>query len=99
MAGIRVYLEEGFEHDRVTLSAGGAELEELDLTTRTQIGLAALVELVVPDGVPSAVTIAVPGRGLMAETSVDPGVTPYLRVNVSNGSLVVQPQADPPMFA
>jgi hypothetical protein len=99
MAGIRVYLEEGFEHDRVTLSAGGAELEEFDVTTRHQIGLATSVELAVPDGMPLAVTIAVPERGLVAETMVDPGVTPHLRVNVTNGSLVVRPEADPPMFA
>jgi hypothetical protein len=99
MAAIRVYLEEGFEHDRVTVSAGDAELEELDVTTRQQIGLAASVELAVPDGVPVAVTIAIADRGLVAETTVDPEVTPHLRVNVSNGSLVVRPEVDPPMFA
>ena len=99
MGGIQVYLENGFEHDRVTVRAGGAELEEPDVTTRYQVGLASVLELPVPDDVPVAVTIAVPDRGLIAETTVDPEVTPHLRVNATDGSLVVQPEAAPPMFA
>lgn len=99
MGRIQVYLENGFEHDRVTVSAGGAKLEESDVTTRYQIGLASVVELTVRDGVPLEMTIAVPDRGLTAETTVDPEVTPYLRVNATDGSLVVQPEAVPPMFA
>lgn len=99
MGNIQVYLENGFEHDRVTVSAGGTKHEKSDVTTRYQIGLASVVELAVPDGVPLAITIAVPDRGLTAETTVDPEVTPYLRVNLADGSLVVQPEAVPPMFA
>jgi hypothetical protein len=99
MAGIRVYLEEGFEHDRVMLTAGGAELEVLDVTTRQQIGLATSVDLAVPAGTPLPVTISVPARGLVVETVVDPRVTPHLRVRVVNGSLLVRPEGDPPAFA
>jgi hypothetical protein len=99
MAGVRAYLEEGFEHDRVTLTAGGVQREELDVTTRQQIGLAASVELPGSAGTPLPVTVAIPDRGLVAEAVVDPGVTPHLRVSVVDGSLVITPAADPPAFA
>ena len=99
MAGIHVYLENGFDHDRVTICAGGEEREHLDVTTRYQVGLASVVELTVPDGAPTVVRIAVPGRGLTAETTVDPQITPHLRANVTDRSLVVQLDAVPPRFA
>jgi hypothetical protein len=99
MGVLQVYLENGFEHDRVVVSGGGTELEEPDVTTRYQIGLASVVKLTVPDGLPVVVTIAIPDRGLTAETTVDAGATPHVRVNVTDGSLVTQPEAAPPMFA
>jgi hypothetical protein len=99
MGVIHVYLENGFEHDRVTVSAAGEERAEADVTTRYQVGLASVVELTVPDGPPSELRVAVPDRGLAAETTVDPRVTPHVRVNATHDSLVVQPEAVPPMFA
>jgi hypothetical protein len=99
MGTISVYFENGFENDRVTVSAAGEEREEANVTTRYQIGLASVVKLTVPDGVPSALQVTLPDRGLAAETTVDPKVTPHVRVNATDGSLVVRPEADPPMFA
>ena len=99
MASIHVYLENGFEHDHVTVSAGDDRREELDVSTRYQVGLAAVVELRVPDGAPAELRVAVPGRGLAAEATVDPGVTPHVRVNVTGGALDVRPERSPPMFA
>ena len=99
MGSISVYLENGFENDRVTVSAAGEERDEANVTTRYQIGLASVVELRLPDGVPSALRVTMPDRGLVAETTVDPKVTPHVRVNATDGSLLVQPEADPPMFA
>ena len=98
MSVIEVYLENGFEHDRVTLRANGAEVEEPDVTTRYQIGLASVVKLTVQDG-RIAVTVAIPERGLKAEATVDPRTTPYVRVNALGGSLAIQPEAAPPMYA
>lgn len=99
MSVIHVYLEGGFDHDRVTVSADGVKLEEPDATTRYQIGLASAVELTVPDGRPLVVTVAIPDRGLRAEATVDPATTPHVRVDARGGSLVLKPQAAPPMFA
>jgi hypothetical protein len=99
MSVIHVYLEGGFDHDRVTVSADGVKLEEPDATTRYQIGLASMVELTVPDGRQLVVTVAIPDRGLRAEATVDPTTTPHVRVDARGGSLVLKPQAAPPMFA
>jgi hypothetical protein len=99
MGDIHVYLENGFDHDSVTIAAGTEEHTEADVSTRYQVGLAATVELHVEDTVPAVVRIALPEKGLSAETQVDPAATPYLRVNLTDGALDVQPQAAPPMFA
>ncbi len=99
MGGIQVYLENGFEHDVVTVSAGNEEHTEPDVSTRYQVGLASVVELDVPEGTPGVLRIALPERGLTAEAEVDPTATPHVRVNITDGALEVQPQAAPPMFA
>jgi hypothetical protein len=99
MGSIQVFLENGFEHDRVAVSAGGAERQENDVTTRYQVGLATVVELTVPEGEPSVVQVTLPDRGLRAEAEVDPNVTPYVRVNAADGSLTIQPESFPPMYA
>jgi hypothetical protein len=97
MGEIHVYLENGFDHDRVTVSVGGEEHIEPDVSTRYQVGLASVVELAA-DGT-ALVRVAVPDRGLSAEAEVDPTATPFVRVSITDGSLQVQPQAAPPMFA
>ena len=99
MGRISVYLENGFENDLVTLSAAGEEHDETNVTTRYQVGLASVVELTLPDDVVSTLRVTVPERGLAAATTVDPRATPHVRVNVTNGALVVQAEADPPLFA
>lgn len=99
MATISVYLENGFENDLVTLGADGAERSEVNVSTRYQIGLASVIEVTLPRNRESTLRVALPNRGLVAETPVDPEVTPYVRVNVRHGSLLVQPEQDPPMFA
>ena len=99
MGSIQVFLENGFEHDRVAVSAAGTERQENDVTTRYQVGLATVVELTVPEGEPSVVRVTLPDRGLRAEAEVDPNVTPYVRVNAADGSLTVQPESFPPMYA
>jgi hypothetical protein len=99
MTGIHVYLENGFDHDRVVLVAGEDHHTDPDVTTRQQVGLATVVELDVPPDARTVVQIAVPERGLSAEVGVDPTSTPHVRVSVTDGSLDVLPQATPPMFA
>lgn len=99
MAGLQVYLESGFDRDHVTVRTGDVELEESDVTTRYQVGLASVIALTVPDGVPLTVKIAIPDRGLTVEATIDPDITPHLRVNAIGKSLVVRPEAAPPRFA
>lgn len=99
MATMTIYLEDGFDHDRVVVTAGGREQSESDVTTRHQVGLAAVVKADPPPGSATTVRVAVPGRGLEAEVEVDPATTPYVRVNVADGALTVVPQQAPPMFA
>jgi hypothetical protein len=97
MASIRIFLESGFAHDRVVLSAAGTQREEQDVTTRHQVGLARVVDLTVPDGGPSTVRITV--RDRTAEAEVTPGETPFVRVNADGDALTVQPESFPPMYA
>ncbi|HSF99270.1 MAG TPA: hypothetical protein VLA55_11300 [Ornithinibacter sp.] len=99
MTGIHVYLENGFDHDRVVLVAGEDHHTDPDVSTRHQVGLATVVELDVPPDTRAVLQITVPERGLSAEVGVDPAVTPHVRVNVTDGSLDVLAQAAPPMFA
>ena len=94
---IQVYLENGFDHDRVTVSAGNEEHTEPDVSTRYQVGLASVVELDAPAAT-VIVRIEVPERGLTAEAEVDPTATPYVRVNIADGALDVQPEASMPRF-
>lgn len=99
MATISVYLEDGFEHDRVELSTATGERVEPDATTRYQIGLAAMLDLPAPDGGSCLLRVAVPGQGLLAEKAFDPGVEPHVRVSIRADELEVEPVAFPPMFA
>ena len=97
MGQINVYLENGFDHDRVTVSAGNEEHTEPDVSTRYQVGLASVVELDA-SATTVVVRIEVPERGLTAEAEVDPTATPYVRVNITDGQLDVQPDAAQPRF-
>lgn len=98
MGGIVVYLENGFDHDRVTVSAGDVEHHEPEVTTRYQVGLASVVELEVTTPAPAVVRVALPDRGLAAEATLDPAATPHVRVDLSEGALAVRAEAAPPMF-
>ena len=99
MGDIHVYLENGFENDTVTISTGDEEHIATEVSTRYQVGLASVVELDVQATTPALVRIEVPEKGLTTEAQVDPAATPYVRVNITDGSLDVQQQAAPPMLA
>lgn len=99
MATIHVYLEDGFDHDLVTISAGAVKRTEPDVSTRHQIGLAAVVDLELPDAASAVVRVAVPARGLAAEAAIEPSATPHVHVGVERGSLKVRGRAAPPRYA
>lgn len=99
MCVVHVYLEDGFDRDSIMITAGSERVSQRDVTTRYQIGLAAVVELTVPDDGPVTVAVAVVSRDLTAEATVDPAVTPHLCASIEDGSLVLRADATPPMFA
>jgi hypothetical protein len=102
MADLHVYLENGFEHDLVTISVDSEEHTKSDVSTRYQVGLAALVALSgveLDDAGTAVVRIALPERGIAAETTVDPAATPYVRVDVADGQLVVRLDSSQPRLA
>jgi len=102
MAELHVYLENGFDHDLVTISVDDEEHTKSDVSTRYQVGLAALVELsgVEVDAAGTAIIrIALPQRGLATETTVDPAATPYVRVDVTDGQLDVRLDSSQPRLA
>ena len=102
MAELHVYLENGFDHDLVTISVDNEEHTKSDVSTRYQVGLAALVELsgIELDAAGTAIVrIALPERGVSAEKTVDPAATPYVRVDVTDGQLVVRLDSSQPRLA
>ena len=102
MAELHVYLENGFDHDLVTISVDDEEHTKSEVSTRYQVGLAALVELsdvALNDEGTAVVRIALPERGLAAESTVDPAATPYVRVNVTDGQLDVRLDSSQPRLA
>ena len=102
MAELHVYLENGFDHDLVTISVDDEEHTKSEVSTRYQVGLAALVELsdvALNDEGTALVRIALPERGLAAESTVDPAATPYVRVNVTDGQLDVRLDSSQPRLA
>jgi hypothetical protein len=98
MTRVQVFLENGFDHDEVVLRTADDEQRIQDVTTRYQIGLATMVDVELPEHA-SVVQVAVPARMLAAETVIDPSRTPYVRVEATDGSLVVRAGPDPPMYA
>lgn len=99
MGDIHVYLEGGFDDDRVVVSVGGEEHERPTVRTQTQVGLADVVDLATPDGRSSVLRVALPDRDLAVDVTVDPAVTPHVRVDLADGELVVRPETELPRFA
>jgi hypothetical protein len=100
MQKVSVYLENGFDHDHVTLAAGDQLLDEqFDVSTRYQIGLARKLDVVIPRGGPRVLRVALPDRGLTADVPLDPVSGPHIRVNVAGDQLVAEADPDPPRFA
>jgi hypothetical protein len=78
MIPLHIHLEEGFANDAVVVRIGGIWVaERTGVTTRTQLGLATIVEeSVEPARV--TVTLEVPTRRTAVEVTVDPRETPYI---------------------
>jgi hypothetical protein len=100
MQKFSVYLENGFDHDHVTLAVDDQLLaEQFDLSTRYQIGLAHQVDITVPDGGPNVLRVGLPDRGLTAEVALDAASGRHIRVNLAGGEPVIDVDPDPPRRA
>jgi hypothetical protein len=84
---VRIALEDGFHGDTVVISAeDGATYRADDLTTRTQISLAASTELEVPDEA-DALEVEVPTRGIRER--VELGGRRNVTLSIRDGRLQV----------
>lgn len=82
MPTLHLHLREGFVGERVVVHAGDVPvLDEPNVRTRTQLGLAATREVTVPAGA-VALRVELPGRGRTHTERVDAARTPWIGVSV-----------------
>jgi hypothetical protein len=96
---LTIALEDGFVDDHVIVRVDGTVvLDEEHVRTRTQTGLAQLVEVpaATADG---RVEVTLPGRALSTTVDVDPRQAPNVRVSVRGGELVAGATATPLRYA
>ncbi|GLC23653.1 hypothetical protein [Roseisolibacter agri] len=82
MPTLHLHLREGFVGERVVVHADDAVvLDEPNVRTRTQLGLAVAREVTVPAGA-MALRVELPGRGRTHTVRVNVARTPYVGVSV-----------------
>ncbi|MFI7499252.1 hypothetical protein ACIBVL_12200 [Streptomyces sp. NPDC049687] len=96
--GLTIALEGGFRHRHVVVSVdGGVVLDEPDVRTRTQIGLATSVDVALPEG-EHAIGVEMDGSHRL-DITIDTAVTRAVRVSVAaDGSLNAVAGADRPRY-
>ena len=78
MNPVHIHLEEGFADDRVIVRIDGVPVaERTGVTTRTQLGLATIIEQPVAAS-RVTVSVEVPTRQAVGEVTLDPRETPYV---------------------
>lgn len=98
MAELRLSLEEGFAGDHVVVSADGTTvLDDADLSTRLQTGLATTVDVSLD--APGVLRVELPGRGIGGDITVDPTATPYVRASVVGDEVELTATESPPFYA
>jgi hypothetical protein len=82
---VKLDLQDGFAHDEVVISADGREIARLvDVTTRTQIGLARSFRLPIAGGA-MRLTVAVTSLNLAQEIDLPESRPIWIGVSVSEG--------------
>ena len=96
---LTIALEDGFFDDHVVATVDGtAVLDEEHVRTRTQTGLARLVEVTTAVA-GSRVEVALPDRGLRTTLRVDPARAPNVRVSVHGDKLTAIASTTPLFYA
>ena len=100
MRTLSIALEDGFVDDRVVVTVDGTVvLDEEHVRTRTQTGLARLVEAQVAATGDSRIEVTLPARGLHATVRTDTGRAPSVRVSVRGDRLAATASAAPLFYA
>jgi hypothetical protein len=93
---LHVALQDGFFNDTVTICINGKELaRRSNVTTKTQIGLASVVELQVPPG-HASLQVCVAGRPPSATLTVDLTQPVHVGVSVGAGGEIVYTRSESP---
>jgi hypothetical protein len=80
---IRIDLQDGFAHDRVTVRINGTPvLDEGDATTRTQLSLAKIGQAREVEPGPARIEVEVPSRNLRGEETLMVQADTYIGVSV-----------------
>jgi hypothetical protein len=88
---VRVDLQDGFEHDAVTVRINGAVVvEEPDATTKTQISLAKLGETRQIDAAAAQVEVSVASRSLREDRLLQLNGDTYIGVSLMDGRIVLR---------
>jgi hypothetical protein len=86
---IHLALQDGFDNDEVVLRVDGSEAYRGEgVTTRTQISLAADMQLDVPER-PFGLEVDVPTRSVRETVQIDPNANPNVTVSLVEGRIDV----------
>lgn len=104
---LRISLEEGFVQDHLVVTVDDATvLDEADVTTRMQTGLATTVDVPVPETAESTapaggsvVRVSLPERGIEGDLTIDAATTPYVRISVLGDKVELTATDSPPFYA
>lgn len=99
MGQLTIALEEGFEGTHVVLHVNGVrQLDDANVTTRPQIGLARTMTVDVSDG-PVQVDIELPERALARRIELEAGTGSHLGLSISDGNLTHRISEEPFRYA
>jgi hypothetical protein len=97
---LSVALEDGFVDDRVVVTVDGTVVLDAEhVRTRTQTGLARLVQAPAATAGDSRVEVTLPARGLHATVRTDAGRAPNVRVSVQGDRLTATASTTPLFYA
>jgi hypothetical protein len=100
MRTLTIALEDGFVDDRVVVTVDGkVVLDEEHVRTRTQVGLARLVEAQTAAAGESRIEVTLPARGLHATVRTDAGRAPNVRVSIQGDRLAATASTAPLFYA
>lgn len=96
---LHVALQEGFEDEAVVVRVNSDEaLNREGVRTRPQLGVAASVEVTVPEG-PADVEVLLPERRLSETTRVQVSHPVYLAVSVRQDTIIFRTSSEPFRYA